>query len=419
MTAPPAPVPVRERILALDVLRGFALLGILVMNIQSFAMIYSAYLNPTAYGNLEGINLWVWLVSHVFADQKFISLFSMLFGAGIVLMAQHVETGGSRPGGLHYRRMFWLLLIGLGHAYLVWHSDILVTYALCGLVVYLFRKVRPSWLSAWGLLAVTVPFLLWLAAGSSMPLWPSDAIAGIRSDWSPSPEQVAAEVEIYRGGWLDQMAHRIPTAIEFQTFVFAIWTAWRAGGLMLLGMALWKWGVLSAQRSTRFYVALIAASSVLGFLLILLGVTRNFAADWAVTYSMFIGSQFNYWGSMFVALAYVGLVMLVVKTRVLRWLQHALAAVGRTALSNYLGQSLVCTLIFYGHGFGLFGNVDRWQQALIVFGVWGLQIGLSLAWLRCFRFGPAEWVWRSLTYWKCQPLRREPGPSVPPALLQH
>jgi uncharacterized protein len=405
MTTLPAPVTARERILALDVLRGFALLGILVMNIQSFSMIYSAYLNPTAYGDLEGMNRWVWLASHVLADQKFISIFSMLFGAGMVLMAQHVETGGGRPGGLHYRRMFWLLVIGLGHAYLVWHSDILVTYALCGVVVYLFRKVRPGWLTAWALAAVTVPFLLWLAAGSSMPLWPPDAIEGIRSDWSPSPEQVAAEVEIYRGGWLEQMAHRIPTAIEFQTFVFAIWTGWRAGGLMLLGMALWKWGVLSAERGIRFYVTLVAIGSAIGFPLILIGVTRNFAADWSVTYSMFFGSQFNYWGSMFVALAYVGLVMLVVKTRVLRWLQHALAAVGRTALSNYLGQSLVCTMIFYGHGFGLFGKVERWQQALIVVGVWAVQIVLSLVWLRYLRYGPAEWAWRSLTYWRLQPMR--------------
>ena len=121
-------------------LRGFALLGILVMNIQSFSMPDSASLNPFAYGDLTGANLVVWIVSYLFTDEKMYGIFSMLFGAGVVLMTTRVEQRGGSPAGLHYRRMGWLMLFGLLHGVLLWTGDILWTYGVCGLVVYLFRK---------------------------------------------------------------------------------------------------------------------------------------------------------------------------------------------------------------------------------------------------------------------------------------
>ena len=136
---PPAPVDAPERIAPLDTLRGFALLGILVMNIQSFSMISAAYNNPTAYGDLSGANWWVWLLGHLLADQKMYGIFSMLFGAGILLMTSRAEERGSSLG-LHYRRMMWLILFGLLHAHLLWPGDILYTYGMCGLLVYLFRR---------------------------------------------------------------------------------------------------------------------------------------------------------------------------------------------------------------------------------------------------------------------------------------
>ncbi len=383
------------------------------MNIQSFAMIYAAYLNPAANGDLKGVNNWVWIASHVLADQKFITIFSMLFGAGILLMSQRLESRGGPAGWLHFRRTLWLLVLGLGHAYLVWHSDILVTYAICAVVVYFFRRTNPVSLTVCGLLAVAVPSLLFLAAAKSMAFWPPEAVAGIGADWCPSAERAAWEIEVYRGSWLGQMTHRVPTAIKFQTFVFAIWTGWRAGGLMLLGMACMKWGIFTAQRPARFYFALMAGCAALGFPLIAWGVERNIAEDWAVTYSMFTGSQFNYWGSLFVAFAYVATIMLFVQSGFLPWLQQALAAVGRTALTNYLGQSLLATFIFYGHGLGLFGKVERWQQLLIVFGIWIVEVAASVLWLRRFQFGPIEWLWRSLTYWRLPPMRATPvDPAV-------
>ena len=128
------------RIAMLDVLRGFALLGILLMNIQSFSMPGAAYLNPYAYGDMEGANYWVWTLSHVLADQKFMGLFSMLFGVGVLVFCQRAEDKGHAAASLHYRRMGWLFLFGLAHGYLFWYGDILFSYALCGCLVFLMRR---------------------------------------------------------------------------------------------------------------------------------------------------------------------------------------------------------------------------------------------------------------------------------------
>src|SRR5580692_13159976 len=152
----PQPVGEKERIVSIDVLRGFALLGILPMNIQYFSMISAAYSNPTAYGSMTGANYWVWLLCHVFADEKFMTIFSMLFGVGILLMTSRIEAVGKPSAGRHYRRMGWLIAFGLAHAYLLWSGDILVTYGMCGLLVYLCRRIRPRTLLIMGVLAIAV-----------------------------------------------------------------------------------------------------------------------------------------------------------------------------------------------------------------------------------------------------------------------
>ena len=156
---PLGPIGGSQRILSLDVLRGVAVLGILVMNIQCFAMIMAAYINPTTYGSLEGVNGWVWYLGHLFADMKFMTIFSMLFGAGVIVMTSRREAAGQGSAGVHYRRMAWLLVFGLVHAHLLWYGDILYHYAMCGFVLYLFRKAPPWLLIALGLVATSVAFL--------------------------------------------------------------------------------------------------------------------------------------------------------------------------------------------------------------------------------------------------------------------
>ncbi|MDJ0753524.1 MAG: DUF418 domain-containing protein [Ardenticatenaceae bacterium] len=402
------PVQPKERNIALDFLRGFALLGILLLNIQSFSMPEAAYFNPTAYGDLTGLNRLVWIGSHIFADSKFMTIFSILYGAGIVLITQKLEDKGRGSAGLHYRRTFWLLLIGLAHAYLLWFGDILVAYALIAAVAFFFRKLSPRWLLILGTITLGIGALLQVATAASIPNWPPEMIAEFQAEWQPSAAEIAWETDAYQGGWLEQMAHRVPASISMQTQAFLFWAFWRAGGLMLIGMALFKLGVLTAKRSVPFYRNLLIAGFALGVPLVLLGISRNFAAGWAFEYSRFSGSLYNYVGSVGVSLGYIAAIMLIAKSNPGARFIRPFAAVGRTALSNYLFQTLAATFIFYGHGLGLFGQVERTGQLLIVFGIWAVQLIVSPIWLRYYRFGPAEWVWRSLTYGKLQPMQAQP-----------
>lgn len=406
VSGPPAPVTSGERIRSLDVLRGFALLGILPVNIQVFAMIDAALFNPTAYGDLGGANHVVHAVTHVFFDQKFMTIFSMLFGAGIVLFSERIMARGGSPAKVHYSRTAWLILFGLLHAHLLWYGDILYTYGMCALVVFLFRKLSPGWLIPLGLLAISVSSVLFLLFGLTVPFWAPEDLAQLEADFRPGAEAVLKELEIYRSGWLGQMEHRVEGALGVQTFVFLIWGSWRAGGLMLVGMGLYKLGVFSAKLASQTYAWMVAAGLFVGLPIVGYGLYRHELAGWNVTYSFFLGSQFNYWGSLFVSLGYVGLVMLLCKHSIAVGLQARLAAVGQTAFSNYILQTVICTTLFYGHGFGLFGKVSRTGQAGIVIAIWILQLALSPLWLRHYRFGPLEWLWRTLTYRKVQPFRR-------------
>ncbi len=399
------PVPQSQRIESLDVLRGFALLGILIINIQSFAMVWVAYVNPTVYGDLTGANYGVWLLSHLLADQKFMPIFSMLFGAGIVLMTSRRRAAGRGSAGVHYRRMGFLLLFGLLHAHLLWYGDILYHYAVCGLVVYLFRNWRARFLILLGVSSIAVPSALSLFFQCTIPFWRAQDVESFVREFAPTQDMIAAELAAYRGGWWAQMGHRAPTALMMETYVLASTVAWRAGGLMLVGMALFKLNVFSAKRSAGLYLVMVAAALVVGIPAVACGVRHNFAANWDPLKFVFLGSQYNYWASLLVSLGWVGLVMFVCKRRLWPAMRRRLAAVGRMALTNYLLQTVICTAIFYGHGLGLFGRVERVGQIAIVLAVSAVQFIISLAWLRHFRFGPAEWLWRTLVYMKAQPMR--------------
>lgn len=401
-----APVAESDRVVAMDVLRGFVLLGIFVMNIQSFAMPISAYMNPTSYGDLTGANFAVWVAGHLFFDQKFITIFAMLFGAGILLMT---SRAGGEAGRMHRRRMGWLILFGLLHAHLFWYGDILYWYGVVGLVAFLFRKKAPRVLLAAGVLFVVIGFVLPVSIGLAMP---AEAYADIRDrEWQPTAQVIAAELAAYRGGPFAQAVHRSPTALTFETF-YLIFMGWKILGLMLIGMALLKLDVFTARRPPAAYLKLAAAGFAIGLPLVAVGIRQNFAHGWAVDYSMFFGSQWNYWGSAFVSLGYIGLFMWIVGTGALKALTARLAAVGRMAFSNYIFQTLAATTIFYGHGLGLFGSVERTGQAAIVAGIWTIQLIVSPIWLRHYQFGPLEWVWRSLTYGAPQPMRRTQSLAV-------
>ncbi len=400
------PIGQSARIISLDILRGFALLGILIINIQSFAMPGAAYLNPSAWGDLTGINKAVWIASHVLADSKMMAIFSILFGAGIILIIEKASTKGRSGRSLHLKRMFWLLLFGLIHAHLIWYGDILVAYAICGVIAYMFHKKTPKTLIIIGFIFIAIHTLIYTFFGLSIAHIPEDQLVEMMADWAPSMDTMIEEISLVTGSLGDQIAHNSESATMLETFVFFILFLWRATGLMLIGMALYKSGVLSAQRSTSFYKKGWLWAWFIGFPIVLLGVYQNFAQDWTYTYSMFIGSQPNYWGSLGVSFGYICLLMLMIQKGTFRGLQDRLASAGQMAFTNYISQSLICVFIFWGAGLGLFGQMDRWQQILVVFGVWTLQLLWSKPWLERYKFGPLEWLWRSLTYGQFQKMKK-------------
>lgn len=406
-TSGTAPVEAGERIVAIDVLRGFAVLGILLINVQSFSMVLAAYNNPAANDKLAGAGYWVWAASYLLGDQKFMTIFSILFGAGIVLMTGRAAARGARAGFLHLRRQINLLLIGMAHAYLIWYGDILVAYALCGIVLYLFRNRSPRTLLIVGMIVFSMSSGLSLMAGLSLPYWEPAQVEANRAQWAPAQEVIDEEIAHYRGGFTEQMQSRVPETVMMQSFVFFWWTLWRAGGLMLVGMALFRLGVLSAERDAAFYRRMALIGLPVGYALVGYGIYSSTVDGFSMEYTMFLGSQFNYWGSLLVSLGYIGVVMLAVQSGWLPSLQARLAATGRMALTNYLAQSLIATFIFYGHGLGMYERTTRPAQVLIVVAIWALQLLWSPWWLQRFRFGPFEWLWRSMTYLRLQPLRRD------------
>ncbi len=433
------PVKATERFFAVDVLRGFALLGILAMNIVDFGWPGAAYANPMRGGGFEGTDRIIWFFNHLVFEGKMMTIFSMLFGAGLVLMDQRAASRKASIRGAYYRRVLWLLAIGLVHAYLIWSGDILVCYAECGLFLYLFRNKSPKTLLIVGasFLMLLVPVLLGLTAGidymkaaaarveaqekaGQTPNRTDKKLAEIwktnlEENLSPTPEQRAKdwdkEMAIYRGGYFGIVKHRAGQLIWVHTVVFVLVLSFMAGGRMLVGMGLMKLGIFSAARSPQFYLWMAGLGYGIGMPLMVFDGIQLIRHEFSADYMLHGGILYNAFGSLVVALGHVGMLMLVVQSGALGWLTRRLAAVGRMALSNYLTHSIVCTTLFYGYGFNLFGTINRTGLAAIVLAIWIFQLVVSPIWLKHFRFGPAEWLWRSLTYWRLQPMRVAPAES--------
>ena len=353
---------------------------------------------------------------------KMMAIFSMLFGAGVALMAERLDATGRNPAAVHYRRMLWLLAIGMLHAYLIWFGDILVAYALIGMLVYPLRKLRARWLLLIAGLLLPVGMalsglqqLLFEAMRSAESGGMADAWKETSIMFFPTETSLEDERQKVLSGFLARALAQAPDVIMMQTWVFAMFTLWRVSALMLLGMALHKAGLFKADRSTRFYTIMLAAGGLIGGGLVGAGVLVNHANGFDPIAFFGVVGWFNYAGSVGVALAWVALVMLLCKSGALAWLRHALASVGRMAFTNYLSQSLIAAFIFYGWGLGYFGQLSRAELVPIVLGVWAFQLIVSPLWLSRFRFGPMEWVWRSLTYWKPAPMLRTHATGTDPA----
>lgn len=423
------PVTAAERIASLDVLRGVAILGILVMNIYAFAMPFPAYTNPLLMGGTDTLNLATWFFTHILFDQKFLAIFAMLFGAGIVLMSGRAAARGARYGGIFYRRQFWLAVLGAIHAYFIWFGDILFMYALVGMLAFLFRNRSVRALLIIACLVLPIALVLGFGLSAQMQMMQAEAAeveslqqAGqtlseeqlqLLEDWqeqrafmAPNADDIAADVASHLGGYAEITAERIPMAMMFQVFGLLLFGLWRVLGLMLIGMALLKTGVLGAQKSAGFYRTMMVVCYGIGLPLTAYSALDLHAHDFNALYAMQNGAIANYVGSIVVAFGHIALVMLLLKTGFVQGLLRRFAAVGRMALSNYLLHSIILTTVFYGYGLGLYGSIPRFWQMGFVVAVIGLQLLLSPWWLARYRFGPVEWLWRSLSYWQRQPMAR-------------
>ncbi len=428
MSEQAAPVTSSERQASIDVLRGFALCGILTMNILSLGLPGTARLNPNVAGGFTGVNYVAWLVGYFLFDEKMITIFSMLFGAGLVLMTDRTTQQGKSSTMLYYRRVGILLVIGLIHAYLIWDGDILVSYALCGMLAYPFRKLSPRTLVVIAVL-LTLPSVPLTAAVAGLfqsfrdasvrvqaaeqnrqPISAKDKELaegwnGIRKAFHPTASEVSETIKGNReSSYWRLVVKNAPEAFGVQTTVFGSAFVWTITGRMLIGMALMKLGVFSATRSLRYYRLLALFGYGMGWPIVAFAANRLIQNDFDVVTLFGSCFQINFFGSLLVALGHIAVVMLIYKAGLFAWLTCRLAAVGRMALTNYLMQSLLCTTFFNGYGFGFYGAFDRVQLYGIVVAVWCLQLWYSPLWLRYFRFGPIEWLWRSMTYGTIQPI---------------
>jgi uncharacterized protein len=440
-----APITKQERINSVDVIRGAAVLGILLMNIASFALPYRAYSDPTVAGGATGANLAIWAINYVLFEGKMRAIFSILFGAGMVIFMSRGEKRGAGMivSDVYHRRLLWLLAFGVLHAYFVWEGDILYWYALTGLLVYCFRNLAPRWLLLGGVLvlAMMIPQNV-LDSREIQTLRRKAAAANLaakagrqlteeqvedQKKWTeksdelkPSQKAIDKEIEEHRGGYWKLFVSRSSVASKMESILFYRYF-WDVAGMMFIGMGLFKLGYLSAARSYREYTVAVCIGYGLGLPGSILVARQMIASGFEPSRVLILDSTYDI-RRLAMVLAHVSVVMIVCKSGALSWLTSRLAGAGQMAFTNYLSTSIICTITFNGYGFGLFGKLDRMHIYAVVLAVWTAQLIWSKPWLEHFRFGPFEWVWRSLTYWKRQPMRYErpvllPGTAAALGLL--
>jgi uncharacterized protein len=412
-----------ERHISIDAVRGFAVLGILLMNIVGMGLPAFAYLDPTYAGGSTGADLWTWAVNNVLTDGKMRALFTMLFGASAVLIAERAESGRPGPAATHYRRMFWLFVIGMVHAYFLWWGDILVTYALAGLVIFPFRKL--DWRLQLGIGVVVLTALLGLnlfearelAAMHAAALAPNatpDALKawqGASQLVAPSADLGRQEIAGYRGGFMDAFRVRALAARLIQLYLMPTSEIPEAIGQMFVGMALFRTGFFTLRWSSRAYLAMIAV----GYLIAAPATAWIAWKIWRAGFEPLTLNRLEDWQQIsrpLIGLAHASVVLLLVRAGAARGLVDRLAAAGRMAFSNYLMTSIITTLVFCGFGLGLYGKLSRFGELAVVAGVWVFILAWSKPWLARFHYGPFEWAWRSLVRWSPQPFVRRPSGPV-------
>lgn len=385
----------KPRINTIDLIRGFAVLGILLMNMTSFSQVGVAYLNPMIGAGYEGLNMAFWDFNWLFSDMRYMNIFSMLFGAGVIIFSGNIEAKGKKAWPVHYRRMLLLLGFGLIHAYFIWAGDILVAYAICGMLVFLLRNRSLKTLGIIAAFMWVVPVIFSLITWFGVP--PAE-LQEIFAFYSPTEIQIQEEMDDMLGTYAQQTERRMHEAQDLQTVVFLSEIFWRVFGLMLLGMILFKTGVFSGERSEAFYKKMAWIGIPSGLIISGIGLYLAKATGWDGAYVMATGTKFNYVGSLPMSLGYISLLVLAHKRGILNGIQSRLMSVGRMAFTNYIFMSVCGMMIFYGIGLGLIMTFERWQMMVLTFALWAVMLWMSPIILARFKQGPLEKFWRYLTY---------------------
>ena len=403
-----------ERYQSIDAVRGFAVLGILLMNIVGMGLPTFAYVDPTYLGPLEGANFWVWAVNYVVTDGKMRALFTMLFGASMLLIADRAEGRVPGPAATHYRRIWWLLVIGMIHAYFLFFGDILVCYAIAGAIAFFFRRLPAK--------ALILAGSLILAALLAKGLFEAEYLKAVQAavlTGTATPEQLTLwnqvqlmldapanmgveEIRLMRGDFLDALRSRANAAWIVQSRYLPLDAIPEAVGQMLIGAGLFRLGFFTLGWSSRAYGAMIALGYLIGAPVMIWLCWSTVQADFEPVrqHGLFVLTAGP---RPFIALAHASVLMLVIRAGAVKGLINRLEAAGRMAFSNYLMTSIITTFVFCGFGLGLYGQLERYELYWVVLGVWAFILIWSRPWLARFHYGPFEWLWRSLVMWKPQP----------------
>jgi len=422
------PLKLSERIHSLDIMRGIVLFGILLMNINGFGL-EGAYGDPTVSGGATGWNLITWITTNMFFEGTMRALFSLLFGVGMFILLDRLEKKGAGIKGadIYFRRLIWLLIFGLIHGYLLlWTGEILYDYALMGFVIYSFRDFKPKNL----LILASILFIcggVWYYADYQRDLKFMNDVELAQAhknenkeltkelkeadfkwqemQYKRSPEGIAEFNENMHKGYLDIVSFLAPENRRTDQNWPYRYDLWDVFTMMLIGIALFRMNILSAEKSYSFY----------GFMALVgygVGLTTNYfevnyIMDNNFSFLSFSKTNITYdLGRVGVAIGHVALIMIFCKLPLLNWLKLGLSAVGKMALTNYIMHSIICMIFFTGVGFSMFGKLQRYELLYVVFSIWIFQLILSPIWLKYFQFGPLEWIWRNLSYGKKHKIKR-------------
>lgn len=426
--------PAAKRLESLDFVRGCAVFGILLMNVAGMGLGNHAWDDPTVDGGATGINLWTWLVVNISFEGTQRGLFSLLFGAGVILLTSRLEAAGKADtADIFFRRNLWLIGFGLVNAWvLLWPGDILYWYGITAFFLYAFRKLTGRTLLAIGGAVLLLGALWSLSEARDMigkhrqAVAAEKVVAAARSDeqkaaieeWKeysakPTASELAEERHVRTASYASAHAELAPRIRKMESTFFYRYFG-DVFGMMMIGMALFRLGILTLEAKTRTYLAMMAGGYAIG-------VTGNvLEAKWMMDHGFsalsYAQAAVSYdLSRVAMTIGHLGLIMLFLRSGILPWLRRSMAAVGRMALTNYLSHSLAALIFFVLLGY--FGTLQRHQLYYFVGAVWLFQLVASPIWLRHFHYGPVEWLWRSLTYGKAQPFRKDVPPSVQPEPL--